>query len=84
MRKQAYLHVHALLLAVARHLHDCDGMPESVLDEYDALGVRPWSVQLSKQAHHDAVLALAAAVEAWTRESAAAESREAEPESVTR
>lgn len=65
MRKQEYLHVHALLVEVTHHLTDHEEMPTEIRAEYDALETRPWGVHASKQDHHDAVMALATAIETW-------------------
>jgi hypothetical protein len=62
MRKQEYIHLHALLLEILRSHHDLERVPTRLLAEYDALGVRPWSVNRSKREHQDAVALLATAI----------------------
>lgn len=65
MRKQEYVHLHALLAEVAQYLLDRGEMPAAVLSGYEALGTHPSSVNESKRAHHDAVVTLAAAIATW-------------------
>ena len=65
MRKQEYIHAHALLEEVAHHLTDHEDMPTEIRRGYDALETQPWSVHASKQDHHEAVMALATAIGTW-------------------
>lgn len=64
MRKQEYIHLHAALVEAARYLVEEEGIPNTVLSEYDVLETRPSSAHDSKQAHHRAVVTLASAIEA--------------------
>lgn len=65
VRKQEYVHLHALLVEVARYLVDRRDMPTAVLSEYESLGTRPSNVNESKRAHRDAVATLSAAIGTW-------------------
>lgn len=62
MRKQESVHLHALLLEIARYLDDRPETPPLDLSEYDALGVGPSSVHRSKGAHEDSVALLATTI----------------------
>ncbi|WP_436923781.1 UPF0058 family protein [Halosimplex amylolyticum] len=65
MRKQEYIHVHALLVEVTRHLTDHEDMPAEIRGTYNTLDIHPSSVHASKQDHHEAVMALATAIGTW-------------------
>ena len=57
MRKQEYIHLHALLAEVT---NDVETRGTAVdLSEYDSLGVRPSSIHKSKTDHKEAVQAMA-------------------------
>jgi len=57
MRKQEYIHLHALLAEVSTDLSERG--EDLDLDEYESLGVRPSGIHKSKSEHKTAVLALA-------------------------
>jgi len=57
MRKQEYIHLHALLAEVSTDVQN--NGTDVTLDDYDALGVRPSSIHRSKTDHKEAVQALA-------------------------
>jgi hypothetical protein len=57
MRKQEYIHLHALLAEVSTDVQE-NGTDVN-LDDYDSLGVRPSSIHRSKTDHKEAVQALA-------------------------
>lgn len=59
MRKQEYIHVHALLVEISQYLIDHEDLPVETLVEYRALDTRPLNVHESKENHHDAVMVLA-------------------------
>ncbi|WP_137284645.1 UPF0058 family protein [Halorussus salinisoli] len=69
MRKQEYIHLHALLNVTREHLIACEGMPRDQLSAYHRLGVAPSSVQKSKREHHEAVMELATQIGTWVEES---------------
>jgi len=69
MRKQEYIHLHALLKTISQHLIVHEGMPPEQITAYQHLTVRPTSVQKSKQQHHQAVMALVTAIGSWVEES---------------
>jgi hypothetical protein len=56
MRKQEYIHLHALLAEVSADVQRND--TDVTLDDYEALGVRPSSIHKSKTDHKEAVQAL--------------------------
>ena len=68
MRKQEYIHLHALLKETSHHLIMHEGMPPEQTTAYQDLAVRPTSVQKSKQQHHQAVMALVTAIGTWVEE----------------
>jgi len=49
MRKQEYLHLHALLVTTSHYLIEHEGMPATRIAGYHRLDVRPASVQKSKR-----------------------------------
>jgi len=57
MRKQEYIHLHALLAEVSTDVQE--NGTEVTLDSYESLGVRPSSIHKSKTDHKEAVQALA-------------------------
>ncbi len=57
MRKQEYIHLHALLAEVSNDVQ-ANGTGVT-LDDYEALGIRPSSIHKSKTDHKEAVQALA-------------------------
>lgn len=63
MRKKEYIHTHALLAEVTRHLVENETMPPEKLAAYDAVGTTPSSIHKSKQNHRDAIIALGRAIE---------------------
>lgn len=63
MNKQEFVHVHGLLVQLARHLVDRGAIPGETVAEYDALGTKAHSVHASKEDHQEAVQFLAAAIE---------------------
>lgn len=63
MRKQEYVHVHALLAAVVAYLDERDDVAPEELSTYRALDTRPSSIHESKRNHRAAVLALSSAIE---------------------
>ncbi|MEZ3115741.1 UPF0058 family protein [Halobaculum sp. MBLA0147] len=67
MRKNELLHVHGLLLGIAREFTERDVVADDALDTYRELGVTPMSLRAARDDHAEAVLelggALAAAVD---------------------
>lgn len=57
MRKQEYIHLHALLAEVSNDVQE--NGTEVTLDDYESLGIRPSSIHKSKTDHKEAVRALA-------------------------
>jgi hypothetical protein len=57
MRKQEFIHLHALLGQVSKEFQDRGR--EIELDAYTAQSVRPTSIHKSKTAHKEAVMTLA-------------------------
>ena len=57
MRKQEYIHLHALLAEVSNDVQAFG--TEVTLDTYESLGIRPSSIHKSKTDHKEAVQALA-------------------------
>lgn len=68
MRKQESVHLHALLVEVARELDERQGVPSSDRSAYRELGVTPSQAHRSKADHEEAVLALAEAIGRSLRE----------------
>jgi hypothetical protein len=60
MRKQEYIHLHALLAEVSTDVSENDC--EVALDDYETLGIRPSSIHKSKNDHKEAVQALATCI----------------------
>lgn len=71
MRKQEYLHVHALLLEVAVQLADDGAISTQVVDHHDGRAVGPNAVHAAKSDHHAAVMALSASLATAIEESPA-------------
>jgi hypothetical protein len=65
MRKKEYIHIHALLVEVTRHLIENEDMPDEALSTYYALGTPPSGIHKSKQKHDEAITTLHAAIEPW-------------------
>lgn len=67
MRKNELLHVHGLLLGIAREFTERGVVADDALDTYRELGVTPMSLRAARDDHAEAVLelggALAAAVD---------------------
>ena len=63
MRKQEYIHVHALLVEITRYLVENEDTPAETFAAYDALDTRPSSIHEAKQNHHDAVMGLSGEIE---------------------
>lgn len=63
MRKQESVHLHALLLAVARHLEERGETPPVDRSPYHDLEVGPSSVHRAKETHEEAVLVLSRAIQ---------------------
>lgn len=63
MRKQEYIHVHALFEEVARYLGDRDAIDADALADYEASDAGSVSVYDSKERHHEALVGLAATIE---------------------
>ncbi|MFB6177334.1 MAG: UPF0058 family protein, partial [Halobaculum sp.] len=59
MKKNELLHVHSLLVAVARQYDERGRLAADALDSYRELGVTPMSIRAPRDDHEDAVLALA-------------------------
>lgn len=57
MQKNAFIHLHGLLLETAEYL-DEEGELDIDMSEYDDLKVNPVGIHQSKQDHEDAVEAL--------------------------
>lgn len=68
MRKQEYIHLHALLNTTSQHLIREAGMPSEQISAYHQLDASPNSIQKSKQQHHDAVMTLATQIGTWAKE----------------
>jgi hypothetical protein len=81
MRKQELVHVHGLL-AVVRVEYERRTDHDVECGEYDRLGIQPTSIHQSKDAHREAVSALAVALAAnmTRREHDAVASRTERPE----
>ena len=62
MRKQELVHIHGLLAEITQSLVDQGTVSAEIWDEYDALGVKSFSVHASKSDHEEAVLYLATAL----------------------
>lgn len=58
MKKNELLHVHSLLVAIARQYDERGQLADDALDSYRALGVTPMSIRAPRDDHEDAVLAL--------------------------
>jgi hypothetical protein len=65
MRKQEYVHVHALLAEITQYMIEHEGMPAEQLSAYHERSTSPSSIHESKRNHHDAVMALSRAIELW-------------------
>jgi hypothetical protein len=63
MRKQECIHLHALLVEVAREMEERPHGTPVDLTTYRTLGVNPSSVHRSKADHERAILELARAIE---------------------
>jgi len=57
MRKQEFIHLHALLAEVSNDFENCGRTID--LNSYTEQGVRPTSIHKSKTAHKNAVMLLA-------------------------
>lgn len=68
MRKQEYIHVHALLVEITRYLVENEDMPAETFAAYDSLSTHPSSIHEAKQSHHDAVMGLSRDIEPWVKE----------------
>jgi hypothetical protein len=68
MRKQEYIHIHALLVEVTRYLIENEAMSAETLSAYDALGTRPTSIHKSKQNHREAIMVLSSAIKPCLKE----------------
>jgi hypothetical protein len=62
MKKNELLHVHSLLLALARRFTERGVVPDEALDSYRETGVTPMSLRAPRDDHADAVLELATAL----------------------
>jgi len=62
MKKNELLHVHSLLLALARQFTERGAVPDEALDSYRETGVTPMSLRAPRDDHADAVLELATAL----------------------
>jgi hypothetical protein len=58
MKKNELLHVHSLLVAIARQYDERGKLADDALDSYRALGVTPMSIRAPRDDHEDAVLEL--------------------------
>lgn len=63
MRKQESVHLHALLVAVADNLEERPDVPSPALASYRDVDLGPSAIHRSKDAHEDALLVLAAAID---------------------
>lgn len=63
MRKQEYIHTHALLAEITRYLSGEEIIQDEMLSVYDALETRPSSIQQSKQNHREAMMLLSSTIE---------------------
>lgn len=68
MRKQESVHLHALLVAVADYLEDRPEAQSPGLAAYRDVGMGPSAIHRSKDAHEDALLALAADIDRSLRD----------------
>lgn len=55
MKKQAFIHTHALLLEVREYLQQEDEVPPDAFAGYDAQPVRPQHIHRGKEAHEEAL-----------------------------
>ncbi|MEZ3145186.1 UPF0058 family protein [Halobaculum sp. MBLA0143] len=62
MKKNELLHVHSLLLALARQFTERGVVSDEALDSYRETGVTPMSLRAARDDHVDAVLELATAL----------------------
>jgi hypothetical protein len=68
MRKQEYIHVHALLVQITQYLVEHEDMPAETFERYEQLSTRPSSIHEAKENHHDAVMELSGDIEPWIDE----------------
>ena len=64
MRKQSLIHLHGLLVEVTRSLVESGTVSAGVWNEYEALNTSAYAFQAPKGEHKEAVLFLAATLEA--------------------
>lgn len=70
MKKRELLHLHGLLMTVAKEYVEREEMTSADLAEYHDVGVTPMSLQASRENHQEAVLELSAALAESTDEEA--------------
>jgi hypothetical protein len=68
MRKQESVHLHALLVEVAKEFDQRQGVPSPDRSAYRDLEVTPSQAHRSKETHEEAVLVLAGAIVRSLRE----------------
>jgi len=59
VRKQEYIHMHALLNLVRGHMEDHGHLSPGQLSECREIDTQPCNIHQAKQTHHDAVMTLA-------------------------
>lgn len=62
MKKNELLHVHSLLVAIARQYDERGRLEPDALDSYRSLGVTPMSIRAPRDDHEAAVLKLVRAL----------------------
>lgn len=55
MRKDEYLHLHALFVELRRYLQEIGEVPDDAFAAYEAYGVDPVAIHRRKEAHHEAL-----------------------------
>ncbi len=62
VKKNELLHVHSLLVAIARQYDERGRLADDALDSYRASGVTPMSIRAPRDDHEEAVLELVRAL----------------------
>lgn len=55
MRKNEYVHLHALFVELRRHLQETGEVPDDAFAAYEAYGVGPMAIHRRKDDHHEAL-----------------------------
>jgi hypothetical protein len=64
MRKQELVQLHGLLVEITQFLVDQGTVSTDIWNEYESLGITPYSIHARKSEHEEAVLVLAATLRA--------------------